>query len=950
MNMRKVVDDKSQSDISEKRSRMYKESMKMGSPVLLWLVLIMLSCLAMGVSVAQSATVDVQVSNFQFTPATVEIQAGDTVRWVWSDSGHSTTSGSNCSPDGVWDSGVQNAPFEFSHTFSTPGSFPYFCIPHCSMGMVGTVVVSGTPPPGGITASISPASLAFTNVAVGQTSDQTITITNDASSTGALTGTVGDLSAPFSVTSGAGDFTLQPGQSVPVTIQFAPTAAGDSSATLQVTHNASNPASPISYQITGNTGTAPPPSAGITVTGYPASIDFGSVPPGRSSQQRVTIGNDASSNGSLAGTAEVVCQGGNQGETSSPYTIVGQPTFSLTPGQTAQILVQFQPASSADNSTSDGTNESSNDNGYSDDGNGSDDGTDDTCMSPVLQITHNATNVASPLTIPITGTVAMNGLNNPVPQAITASGLTVGLMPVADGLVAPNWGIHAPGDGTRLYVVDQAGPLWVLDLVAGTKSLFADLTSLLVPLGAFGPGTFDERGFLGIAFHPDYQTNGLLYTFTSEPVVGTADFTTLTDSTVPNCQSVVREWRVPNPSDPASVVDPGTSREILRIDKPQFNHNGGAMNFGPDGMLYISLGDGGNADDQGPGHSPQGNGQDTSNILGDIIRIDPTATSASGGQYGVPADNPFVQGATGTLGGQQGCADGFCDEIYAYGFRNPWRTSFDQISGLFFVADVGQNDIEEIDVALPGFNYGWRLKEGSFMFEPNGESNGYVTSDRSYVFPILIDPVAEFDHDEGNAAIGGFVYYGQGLPAVVGRYIFGTYSKQAAAGQSNNQQGAGRIFILNDFVNGTDTAAIPAVINEFTIRPSGISEIAVVYPDGMAPPGWDQGDQSNSQSGQSNGIGQYLLGFGQDAAGEIYVLTSMSQAPVGNTGVVWKIVPPEIIAGTSGTAGTPGTSGTAGTAGTPGSTGTSGTADTSGSADVSGTAGTSGTTGTSGAY
>jgi glucose/arabinose dehydrogenase len=214
---------------------------------------------------------------------------------------------------------------------------------------------------------------------------------------------------------------------------------------------------------------------------------------------------------------------------------------------------------------------------------------------------------------------------------ILTGGFHVRLEPVADGLTAPNWGTAAPGDNQRLFVTDQDGILWAIDLDSGDKSVFLDVSDRLVALGAFGPGTFDERGLLGVAFHPDYAMNGLLYTYTSEPVSAPADFSTMPVGTEPNHQSVILEWQVPNPGDPAAVVDPTSARELLRIDQPQFNHDGGGMDFGADGMLYISLGDGGGRDDQGVGHGEIGNGQDLSTILGSIIRIDPLGNNSANG-------------------------------------------------------------------------------------------------------------------------------------------------------------------------------------------------------------------------------------------------------------------------------------------------------------------------------
>ena len=421
-------------------------------------------------------------------------------------------------------------------------------------------------------------------------------------------------------------------------------------------------------------------------------------------------------------------------------------------------------------------------------------------------------------------------VDDPIPGSIPRSGTQVRLETLATGLTAPNWGISAPGDTDRLFVTDQDGILWAIDLSSGAKSVFLDVSSRLVPLGAFGPGTFDERGLLGLAFHPNYASNGLLYTYTSEPVSGPADFSTMPAGAPANHQSSIAEWRVPNPRNPSSVVDQSTRRELLRIDEPQFNHNAGALNFGPDGFLYISLGDGGAADDQGVGHSPQGNGQDPSNVLGSILRIDPRGSNSANGRYGVPSDNPFVGQA------------GFVPEIWAYGFRNPFRFSFDTRNGELWAGDVGQNDIEEVDVVTKGGNFGWRVKEGSFLFDPNGDQPGFVT-ERSPGEPEgLIDPVAEYDHDEGVAVLGGFVYRGDAIPQLRGRYVFGEFS--------HPETGVGRLFFLD-----------PA---------ERIREFRLV--------------------GQES-LGLKLDGFGQDADGELYVLGNTTGTPFGETGVVLRIAP-----------------------------------------------------------
>ena len=420
-------------------------------------------------------------------------------------------------------------------------------------------------------------------------------------------------------------------------------------------------------------------------------------------------------------------------------------------------------------------------------------------------------------------------LEDPIPNTIGQGPITVGLETLATGLTAPNWGTHAPGDDNRLFVTDQDGILWAINLVTGDKKVFLDVRDRIVALGIAGPNTFDERGLLGVAFHPNYVNNGLIYTYTSEPVSGEADFTTLPAGETANHQSVIAEWQVPNTADPDSAVDPASVRVLLTVDQPQFNHDGGAINFAGDSFLYISLGDGGSGDDQGTGHGESGNGQNPGNVLGTILRINPLGTNSANGQYGVPSDNPFI--------GQEG----FAEEIFAYGFRNPFRFSFDMDTDEMYVADVGQNDIEEVSLGFAGGNYGWNHKEGSFFFHPNGEDAGFVTDVDPGVPAGLIDPIAEYDHDEGIAVIGGFVYRGSGIPALYGSYVFGDFTRAFGAND-------GRIFHLTE-----------DEIVEFPL------------------------------AGQDD-LGLSLLGFGQDSQGEVYVLANGTGVPFGDTGVVLKIV------------------------------------------------------------
>ena len=225
-------------------------------------------------------------------------------------------------------------------------------------------------------------------------------------------------------------------------------------------------------------------------------------------------------------------------------------------------------------------------------------------------------------------------LPDPIPAPIQG-GMPIGLATVATGLTAPNWATFAPGFPDRLFVADQNGILWAVDLTTGARTVFLDVSSRVVATG--------ERGLLGVAFHPAYQSNGLVYTYTSEPAAVPVDFP-LPPGVAPDHVSVVTEWLVSAPGDPAAVIDPTSGRVVLSIAQPQANHNGGGLTFGPDDRLYISLGDGGAGDDQGPGHSPQGNGQDPGNLLGTILRIDPDGADSANGQYGVPPENPFFPG------------------------------------------------------------------------------------------------------------------------------------------------------------------------------------------------------------------------------------------------------------------------------------------------------------------
>ena len=417
----------------------------------------------------------------------------------------------------------------------------------------------------------------------------------------------------------------------------------------------------------------------------------------------------------------------------------------------------------------------------------------------------------------------------------------VGLHLVAEGMTSPVT-MADPGDGSsRLFLVDQIGLIRVL-MPDGTllPQPFLDLRSRMV---ALMPG-FDERGLLGLAFHPNYETNGRFFVYYSAPLRagGPAGF---------NHTSHISEFRVsadPNRADPAS------ERILLQVDEPQFNHNGGTLHFGPsDGDLYISLGDGGGANDVGLGHvedwyddNAGGNGQDVEqNLLGNILRID-----VDGGvPYGIPADNPFV--------GRPGL-----DEIWAYGFRNPYRFSFDRGgSHDLIVADVGQLLWEEVSVAVKGGNFGWNVKEGTHCFStatPNqspAECPDVVESGVRAGDP-LVDPVIEYANARqegglGLAVVGGYIYRGSALPQFRGRYVFGDWSETFGGPPS------GKLFVAKS-------------------RKRGL---------------W-QMEQLRIATSPTGELGHRVLGFGQDGAGELYVLTTDNVGPTGTTGKVFKLVSP----------------------------------------------------------
>lgn len=416
----------------------------------------------------------------------------------------------------------------------------------------------------------------------------------------------------------------------------------------------------------------------------------------------------------------------------------------------------------------------------------------------------------------------------------------VDLQTISDGYVSPLGVVAAPDNSNRLFVIDQVGTIWIIG--SDGKKLetpFLDLTSAVVPLNT----EYDERGLLGLAFHPDFQTNGRFFIYYQlPPRAGGPDAATNWDN-----MSRVSEFTV---TPGANAADAATEKIVFEWDDPQSNHNGGTLAFGPDGYLYIAIGDGGAADDVAPGHVPDwykanegGNGQDIeANLFGNILRIDVNSSGPNG--YGIPSDNPFVD-KTGL------------DEIYAYGFRNPYRMSFDMGgSKQLFVGDAGQSLYEEIDVVTKGGNYGWNVKEGTHCFKAADDHNTFPSCPSvDTLGNALIDPVIEISNSSnpagGKAAtiIGGNVYRGSAIPDYQGAYIFGTFAQSGSAP-----------------------------------KPDG--ELFLSHPGGTGM--WSY-EEINLKS-FSEDLGHFLKGFGQDNAGEIYLAVSDKAGPDGNTGKILKLV------------------------------------------------------------
>jgi glucose/arabinose dehydrogenase len=425
------------------------------------------------------------------------------------------------------------------------------------------------------------------------------------------------------------------------------------------------------------------------------------------------------------------------------------------------------------------------------------------------------------------------------PPVVDTTSKTPGLQLIADSMIAPLVVCEPPDGSKRLFIADETGTIWIIG--ADGKKLstpFIDISGRMITLSQ----AYDERGLLGMAFHPDYKTNGKFYLFyTAPPNAGT-----IPGSAGSGWNNLTRisEFKV-SAADP-NLADPASERILLEDNHPYINHNGGTLAFGPDGFLYISIGDGGNGDDVGDGHVPDwyaanagGNGQDNyANLMGDILRID-----VNGSPYNIPPDNPLVGTAARP-------------EIYAFGFRNPYRFSFDMGGSHQLIAgDVGQSLYEEIDLVTKGGNYGWNVKEGTHCFDTDSDlvERPSCPMTDSAGNP-LIDPVIEMANNAnpkgggvGNAVIGGFVYRGTALRSLQGKYIFGMFST------------------LDNAKTGKVFSADMAASGSWSYSPLALS-------------------------GYPTDLGTYLKSFGQDQSGEIYLLTSDQSGPQGTAGKVYKII------------------------------------------------------------
>lgn len=427
----------------------------------------------------------------------------------------------------------------------------------------------------------------------------------------------------------------------------------------------------------------------------------------------------------------------------------------------------------------------------------------------------------------ITDTDTANAIENPVPEKIQFSGVVASLQKI---IQMPESGDSAKpplARITKLSVQPQTGKLFIVDLRGKLYSIENSKAVVYMDMAKVRPHFINEpglaTGFGSFAFHPDFLSNGLLYTTHAEAAgSGKADFA-LPDSIKPALQWVLTEWKA---DDPHADVFKGSGRELLRVDMVSGIHGVQEIAFNPlshkgdsdFGLLYISVGDGGCVENGYPflAHNKE-------KIWGTILRIDPLGKNAKNSKYGIPQSNPFAQNNDGTA-----------KEIYAYGFRNPHRFSWSH-TGQMIACNIGQTNIEAVDYIFPGHDYGWPIREGSFVLHPNGNLDKIYPLPTNDSFYHITYPIAMFDHDEGKAICGGFEYTGNAIPALKNKFLFGDiYS--------------GRLFYINmdDIKPGK-----MATVKEWKVSVNG------------------QHESLQKLCGSE----RVDLHFGKDDKGEIYILT-----------------------------------------------------------------------------
>jgi Glucose / Sorbosone dehydrogenase len=415
-------------------------------------------------------------------------------------------------------------------------------------------------------------------------------------------------------------------------------------------------------------------------------------------------------------------------------------------------------------------------------------------------------------------------------EAAMAAGPKIKLEPLVTALNSPLAMVQPAGD-SRMFVIEQFGRVRIVENGKLRPTPFLDIRSKILDLHP----DFDERGLLGIAFHPDFKSNGKFYIAYSAHLDFQSD---LAQMLWYSHNDVVEEYTV-SKNDP-NTADPSSARRIHSVAWPQFNHNGHWIDFGPDGMLYISMGDGGYANDWGIGHNVTiGNGQDLSSQNGKILRID-VDKRTDGKPYGIPSDNPFV--------GNKNAAP----EIWAYGLRNPWRCSFDTGSGQLFCGDVQQDSYEAVKIVGKGQNMGWRRVEGMMRcFDYTKPDDHPASCDKSGITPAILEYnncTAKPQGCKGISVTGGYVYRGK-HKAWNGKYIFGDWSKSFDVMD-------GQIFFATKGGDGKWSMEVADVTNMHGKKP-------------------------------------YVVAFAQDHNGEVYALTSVTTGPNGSLDTIYKIVPAE---------------------------------------------------------